>query len=274
MCPARTHHVITDDGVTIGATVHGQGPPLVLLHGVMGDGDIDWRTLLPHLGSRFACHLPSMRGRGLSGEHPDLSLDRVIDDFRAYVGSLGEPAGLVGWSGGANWALAVAARSDAVRAVAAYEPVANGIMDERERAALGGAVARAGRLAAQGDAVGAMRAFADYPLSVADVAGAEEAGYFEATARYADHMVAFFQGFAAQEGPTPDDPAVLGAIRVPVLVLYGSDTGPFLKVSVRHVVEHVTQARTREIPGGGHLAPLTHPEAVGAALVEFFDGVP
>lgn len=68
---------------------------------------------------------------------------RVIDDFRAYVGSLGEAAGLVGWSGGANGALAMAARSEAVRAVATYDPVVNGIMDEQERAALGGAVARA-----------------------------------------------------------------------------------------------------------------------------------
>ena len=48
-----------------------------------------------------------MRGRGLSGDHPDLSLGRVVDDMLAYVDSIGEPTGLVGWSGGAMWALRI-----------------------------------------------------------------------------------------------------------------------------------------------------------------------
>ena len=52
----------TSDGVAIGATVHGQGPPLVLLQGAVGDGDIDWNRVVEHLTRRFTCHLPSMRG--------------------------------------------------------------------------------------------------------------------------------------------------------------------------------------------------------------------
>jgi len=48
---------------------------------------------------------------------PDLSLGRVVDDMLAYVNSIGEPTGLVGWSGGAMWALAMAAQSDAVRGI-------------------------------------------------------------------------------------------------------------------------------------------------------------
>ena len=71
MSNPRTHHVTTTDGVTIGATVHGQGPPLVFLQGVIGDGDLDWGPLVGHLTGRFTCHLPSLRGRGLSGDHPD-----------------------------------------------------------------------------------------------------------------------------------------------------------------------------------------------------------
>ncbi len=39
MSTQRTHYVTTTDGVTIGATVHGQGPPLVFLQGAMGEGD-------------------------------------------------------------------------------------------------------------------------------------------------------------------------------------------------------------------------------------------
>ncbi|MEX2279068.1 MAG: alpha/beta hydrolase, partial [Acidimicrobiia bacterium] len=98
MSTQRTHYVTTTDGVTIGGTVHGEGPPLVFLQGSIGDGDLDWQAVVGHMTSRFTCHLPSMRGRGLSSDHPDLSFGRVVEDFLAYVDSIGEPTGLVGWS--------------------------------------------------------------------------------------------------------------------------------------------------------------------------------
>ena len=115
----RTHHVTTTDGVTIGGTVHGQGPPLVFVHGMLADGDTDWQALLPHLTGQFTCYLPSYRGRGLSGDHPDLNQGRMVDDILAYVDSIEAPTGLVGWSSGAYLAVsAAAAQSDAVEAVA------------------------------------------------------------------------------------------------------------------------------------------------------------
>ena len=147
MSNERTHYVTTTDGVTIGATVHGQGPPLVFLHGIIGDGDLDWQGLLPYLTRRFTCHLPSWRGRGLSGDPPDLSFGRMVDDFIAYLDSLGEAAGVVGWSAGVDLALAMAARSDAVDAVAALEPAMPSLLTEQQRAAFGDAFARMGELA-------------------------------------------------------------------------------------------------------------------------------
>ena len=56
----RTHFVTTSDAVTIGATVTGQCPSLVFLQGILGDGDLDWLSVLPHLTGRFTCHLPSL----------------------------------------------------------------------------------------------------------------------------------------------------------------------------------------------------------------------
>jgi len=270
MSNQRTHYVTSTDGVTIGATVHGQGPPLVFLHGAIGDGDIDWQALLPQLTDRFTCHLPSLRGRGLSGDHPDLGLGRIIDDYLAYVDSIGQPTGLVGWSAGANHALAVAARSDTITAVAPYEPVANSRMDEQEQATLGEAVARMGELAAEGNLTAAVRAFAGWPFNDVDIAMAEDAGYFEATGRYVPNLLRIFQQLAEYESPMPDDPAVLGAISAPVLVLLGSDTKPYATAAARHVTDHVPNARVHEIPGAGHAAPLTHPEALAEALTEFF----
>jgi len=36
------------------------------------------------------------------------------------------------------------------------------------------------------------------------------------------------------------------------------------------VTDRVPNARRQEIPGAGHAAPLTHPEALAEALTEFF----
>jgi pimeloyl-ACP methyl ester carboxylesterase len=269
MSDQRTHYVTTSDGVTIGGAVHGQGPPLVFLQGFLGDGDIDWALLLPHLTGRFTCHLPSLRGRGLSGDHPDLSLGRLVDDVLTYVDSIEEPTGLVGWSGGAGLALAVAAQSDSVTAVAPFEPVVQSSMDEPTQAALGAAVATMAELAADGRMAGGARAFAGWPCNDKEVAVADDAGYFEATGRYVPNLLNLLQQ-AVEHGDPTGDPAVLGAISAPVLVLHGSDTKPFFTASARHVADHVPNARVHEIPGAGHAAPLTHPEALAEALTKFF----
>jgi pimeloyl-ACP methyl ester carboxylesterase len=269
MSNQRTHYVTTTDGVTIGGAVHGEGPPLVFLQGAVGDGDLDWDLLLRHLTDQFVCHLPSLRGRGLSGDHPDLSIRRQVDDMLAYVDSIGEPARLVGWSGGANHALGVAAQCDTVTAVAPYEPVVQSLMDEQEQAALGGAAARMGELATDGSLADAARAFAGWPFNDQDIAVAEDAGYFKAAGRYVPNLLNLLQQLVEHGDPTTD-PAVLGAISAPVMVLHGSDTKPFFATSARHVADHVPNGRVQEIRGAGHAAPLTHPEALAEALTEFF----
>ncbi len=270
MSNQRTHYVTTTDGVTIGATVHGQGRPLVFVHGMLGNGDLDWQALLPHLTGRFTCHLPSWRGRGLSGDHPDLSPGRMVEDVITYIDSIEEPTGLVGWSFGANLALGAAAQSDAIPSVAAIGPVAMSLANEQEQAAFGEAVARTGELAAEGNLTGAGRAIAREPFNDEEVAAAENAGYFEAAGRYVPNLLNLPQQEMENEGPTPEDPAVLGAISAPVLLLLGSDTKPFFISSARYVVDHVPNARIQQIPGAGHAAPLTHPEALAGALIEFF----
>lgn len=271
MSAQRAHEVVTDDGVTIRATVQGQGPPLVLLQGVMGDGDVDWQALVPHLADRFTCHLPSMRGRGRSDDHPNLRIDRIFTDYTAYVESLGEPAGLIGWSAGAGHALAVSSRSEAVAATASYEPVVGMLMDQEERSDLMSALVHGRALVEHGDLPGAMRAFAANPFTPEDIAAADVAGYFEATGRYAPHVLSVFQQLVEYDGVRPEDLEVLSAIRAPVLVLNGSKTGPFFALSAQHVVDNVSDARRHIISGAGHAGPLTHPGVVAEKLLSFFD---
>jgi len=272
MTDHRTHYVTTSDGVTIGGTVHGHGPALVFLQGLIGDGDLDWTRVVEHLADRFTCHLPSMRGRGLSGDSPNLGTGRVATDYVTYVESIGEPVGLTGWSGGATQALAVAAHSDVVAAVAPFEPVAASTFNEQTRGIVGAALGGTGQLAAEGRLAEAVRAFAGFPFTEQELAAADD--YFEDAARYVPTLLNHFQQMFAEEAPqVADDPEALGSIGVPVLVLTGSDTKALFTTSAQHVVGHVPDARIQQIPGAGHAAPLTHPEALAGALADFFTSV-
>ncbi len=76
MTDDRIHRAVSADGTEIVGRVQGQGPPLVLVHAPVHDGDMAWEALLPHLTDRFTCYLPSLRGRGLSGDNPDHSAPR------------------------------------------------------------------------------------------------------------------------------------------------------------------------------------------------------
>jgi pimeloyl-ACP methyl ester carboxylesterase len=269
MSNQRTHYVTTTDGVTLGGTVHGDGSPLVFLQGVIGDGDLDWGSTVGHLTDKFTCHLPSLRCRGLSGDHPDLSGPRLVEDFLTYIDSLGEPTGLTGWSGGGAWALAVAAQSDAVSAVAPFEPGILSLADEQVQAVIGNAVACTGELAAEGNLAAAARALAGFPFNDGEIAVAADAGYFEAAGRYVPNLLNLLQQAMGSEDPFAD-PAMLGAIQAPVVVLLGSDTKPFFTTSARYVTDHVPNAWVHKIPGVGHAAPLTHPKALAEAITEFF----
>jgi pimeloyl-ACP methyl ester carboxylesterase len=269
MSTQRTHYVTTTEGVTIGGTVHGHGSPLVFLHGSQGDGDTDWRALLPHLTNRFACFLPSRRGRGLSGDHADHSIGRMVEDIIAYVDSIERPTGLVGWSAGATLALAVAeAQSNAVTRVAVHEPPLGALMDEQQRAARGSAVARMGEQAAEGRLTDAARTWAGFVFNDEEVASLESAGYLEFAGSYVPVLLHDIQ--QAMHGPDPGEVERLDRISAPMLVLHGPETKPFFTAAARHVAEHVPRARIQEIPGAGHAAPLTHPEAIAEALIEFF----
>jgi pimeloyl-ACP methyl ester carboxylesterase len=267
----RTHEVTTTDGVVIGGAVHGQGPPLVFVHGSLGDGDLDWQALLPHLVGRFTCHLPSRRGRGLTADHADHSLARLIDDIIAYVESIEGPTGLVGWSAGATLTLAAAARlSDGVSAVAVHEPPLGPLMEEQQRTARVSAVARMGELVAEGRLTDGARRWAEFVFHGEETAALESAGYLEATGRYVPVLLNDIQQAMQFGGPDPADPEVLARISAPLLVLHGPATRPFFTDAARHVADHVPNARIQELSGAGHAAPLTHPEALAEALTTFF----
>lgn len=273
MTDTRIHRAVSADGTEITGRVQGDGPALVLVHGGIGDGEIAWGAMLPHLTPRFTCYLPSTRGRGLSGDHPDHSPPRLEEDVTAFVDSIGEPVHLAGWSGSGAWVLGAAERSDAVAAVAAYEPVLIPVMGQDDLARTFGTMEQMGAAAGDGRLVDALRVFAPWICTDEEVAGLERTDFFERWAERVPAMLQFVQHDASYDGPRSTDPEALARVTAPVLLLQGRQTrlGAFLTASARFIAQHLADAQTWELPGVGHFAPVLAPESVAEELITFFE---
>ena len=280
MDEARMQRAVSADGTEIVGRVMGQGAPLVLVHGGIGDGEFAWTELLPHLTDRFTCYLPSTRGRGLSGDHPDHSLPRLQEDIDAFVESIGEPVCLMGWSGGGPLVLGAAELTDVATAVATWESgVSAEALGQEGRADLGrlaAALEQVGMAAAEGRLVDAVRAFLIGICNDEEVAALDGMDFHKRWSGGVPELLVFFQQLMAAEGPGPDAPEALAQVTAPVLLLTGEET--LLEAAfgnaTRHIAAHVVDAQVREVPGVGHFAPVVAPEQVSAELISFFEEVP
>lgn len=155
MYAARTiHRVVSPDGVSIGWEQSGDGPPLVLVHGTTADRT-RWSPVLPGLEEHFTVAAVDRRGRGLSGDAVEYSIEREYEDIAAVVDSFDEPAHVLGHSFGAAVALNSPINTKNIRSLVLYE--GGGPTDEemlpREP------IARVEGLIRSGDRDGALGAF-------------------------------------------------------------------------------------------------------------------
>jgi pimeloyl-ACP methyl ester carboxylesterase len=275
MIDERIHRAVSADGTKIAGRVRGRGPALVLVHGGIGDGDVAWEALLPHLTDRFTCYLPSTRGRGLSSDDPDHSPPRLEEDVIAFVDSIGQPASLVGWSGSGAWVLGAAERSASVAAVALYEPAVVSVMRDGDLARTSATMEQVGIAAADGRLVDAMRAFAAWICTDREIAAVEQTDFHERWAGCIPAMLRFVQQDASYAGPRSTDPDELRTITAPLLLLRGRQTqlGTWFADAERHILQQVSDAHVRELPGVGHFAPLVEPERIAMELVPFFASI-
>jgi pimeloyl-ACP methyl ester carboxylesterase len=273
----RIHRATSADGTEIVGRVLGDGPPLVLVHGAIGDGEFAWDATLPHLTDQFTCYLPSTRGRGGSADSPDHTPPRFDEDVSAFVESVGEPVHLVGWSGSGGPVLGAAARSQAVAAVAAFEPVV--IVPPVMAAAqadlgrLGTGIQRVGQLASEGDLSAAVTAFFAMICNEDEFAAIQaESAVMQSWAQAVPAMLRFLQADAAYDGPRVTDPDVLSEIDVPTLLLQGRPTalGTLFTEANRYLSDHVQPAEVRLVDGVGHFAPVLAPDVIAAELTSFF----
>jgi len=275
MSEDRILRAVSADGTEIAGRVRGRGPALVLVHGGIGDGDVAWKPMLPYLTDRFTCYLPSTRGRGLSSDNPDHSPPRLEEDVTAFVDSIGEPACLLGWSGSGAWVLGAAVRSASVSAVAAYEPFVVSVMRDDDRARTGATMERVGMAASAGRLEDAVRAFAAWICTDAELAALEATDFYERWAGGIPAMLRFVQQDALYVGPRSTDPEALQKITAPVLILRGKQTvlGTFFADAARHIARHVSDPHVGDLAGAGHFGPVIAPEPMAKELIRFFEAV-
>jgi pimeloyl-ACP methyl ester carboxylesterase len=268
----RTHRAVSDDGTEIAGRVYGHGPPLVLVHGGLGD-DLSWGPLVPYLTDYFSCYTMSTRGRGLSVEpsEPDYSLERLVQDVVSFVESVGEPVGLVGYSLGGALALGATAHSAAISALAVYEPAVFEAHSDADPSRADDMAARLGEAVAEERLVDAALTMVEAVLTDDERVALAGSGVFEAWGSNVLVALQEAEQASTSQAPSPTDPSLLASIEVPVLYLRGTSTPTGWYVDgARQVAEHVHDVRTIEITGAGHFAPILHPRPIADELVRFF----
>lgn len=264
---ATFSHVVRGDVTIAVRDLGGEGPPLLLLHGLAGSS----RELLPtarELTDRFRVLLMDQRGHGESSRRPaDLSREAFVGDVVAVLGEVapGERCVLVGQSMGAHTAfLVTASRPDLVERLVMLEGHAAGNDDPGEAAMLG-------------------RYFASWPVPFASEAAARE---FLGDDAIVDAWVADLEQWPDGLWPRFDadvmertiaavhEPrwAEWAALEVPTLAVFAKD-GMFPDQSRDELIRRRPSTDRVDLPGGSHDAHLDAlPEWIAVLRSWLLDG--
>ncbi|MCC6639720.1 MAG: alpha/beta hydrolase [Deltaproteobacteria bacterium] len=272
--PAPARRVEIGGGRALNVLDEGEGPPIVLVHGLPGNlqewGDVPEK--LAAMGHRVIAYDrvgygSSTRDAGAPGEYTYASNAR---DLLALLDTLGiERAALAGWSYGGGVVQTFAAEHPGrVSQVAligavgpAFAPSESDVLDLVIASGAGEEILRW-----VGTVPPVSRAFLHENLVPAfSKASAIPDGYAERT----QAMLALPGTLTAfiVEGQR-SEPAALRPeqIRVPALVLHGADDR-LVPVSVgEDLAKRLPEAELLRLPGGSHMLPLTHPDLVAGAL--------
>ena len=115
-------YVRSADGTQIGYEKAGEGPPLIITGGALGDHRF-YRALAAELAKGFRVYNLDRRGRGQSGDTQPYAVEREVEDIAALIADAGSPVFVYGHSAGSALVLrAAAARLDITKLVLADPP--------------------------------------------------------------------------------------------------------------------------------------------------------
>lgn len=230
-----------------------------------------WAGVFAALGNKLAMTAFDRPGHGRSapwrGDGGSLGLHSLTTQIAARLA--GKRSDLVGHSYGATVALRLAMeRPELVRSLTLIEPPLFRLVEGTpEQAAHFADMAGFEEALAAGELEAAARIFND----AVNFESPWEALSDRARARLAQQIDLVGQ----DTGVTMDDVAGLGApgrleeVRVPVLLIEGSDSPPVFHAVQAVLATRLPNARRVVAAGAGHMSPMTHPENVAGEIEAF-----
>jgi len=268
------------NGARVAYAAAGSGETVLLLHS-SASSSTQWRPLSESLQARWRVLAPDLHGYGQTDPRrgpgsPGLADEIALTD--AVLAESAEPIHLVGHSYGGAVALRFAAeRPERLGSLTLIEPVAfhllcgapEGTAEHglfREVAALAADVTES---ATEGDGRRGMARFVDY-WNGAGTWMRMRPDAQAALARQAPRVALDFR--AAMTDPTRL--RALRGIAVPTLILCGTASPRPTRRIATLVAQILPKARLKTIEGAGHMLPLTHHEAVNAAIAQHLSRLP
>jgi pimeloyl-ACP methyl ester carboxylesterase len=265
---ATVHRIPSADGTAIAYWTCGDGPPLLLVHGMCSDHE-RFQSLLPHLMPHFTVHAMDRRGRGGSGDGDGYAPSREFEDVAAVADAIaaaaGAPVDVYGHSFGGFCAFGAAALTENVGRLVLYEgwPAP----DPARLAFPPGAEAQLDAFVAEGEREAALVHFLErvVQMSPAEIEALRTQAAWPARVA-AVHAVT---REARSEQAVPFDPAQAARIRAPVLLVTGEHSPEFLKADVEAVASAFPDAHIAVLEGQQHVGDVLAPDRFAELLTTF-----
>jgi pimeloyl-ACP methyl ester carboxylesterase len=257
------HTVSGADDVALGLLTAGSGPPLLLVHG--GVGQIErWAPMWDALTDRWRVTAMDRRGRGSSGDGAHYGIDAEYRDVAAVVSALageaGRPVDVFAHSFGATCTLGAAGGSPPLRRVVLYEPPGAPTVTPEF-------VDRVEALVAEGRAGRAMIVFLMEIIGLS----AEEVDALRAAPPAYD-ILSVLADTLPREGRAllaVDLADLAGAVTCPTLFLLGERSPTWAGALTGEAAARIPGADTIPLPGIGHEAIDVDPDLVVGHLARF-----
>jgi pimeloyl-ACP methyl ester carboxylesterase len=236
------------DGLTLGYSVVGDGPPVVFIHGATATGEFEWGRLAARLAPRYRCIMPDLRGHGRSAFRPS---DTTGEDIRADLLHLIDHLGLdqphiVGFSYGSEIALMLElARPGTAASLVLISPGTGRPSDYR--------IPKLEDL------------YRTWPFALRRLHEDQHGP---------DHWHVLVTNLHADSATRPElSTDTLAGVRCPVLLLAGDRDERTRQAQGRRFAEANAQARYVEITGAAHAAHHERPDRVSEVIDDFLADV-